>query len=169
VEDSTTDNVAGVTHTLSVTSPGAIRRLSVALLLDESDEALLAKQEDLGETVKSAIGFVESRGDQFSVRAVPFLPSEASPLEPGGFQITDLLPLVKYLAEAIVVLFVLIVLKKAWSGGKSSPKQATEQAQETEAKEEDEDIRQRLARVVDEEPERAREVLLKWLREEIAT
>jgi flagellar M-ring protein FliF len=77
--------------------PGAIRRLSVAVLVNGSFETAAdgsrqfvplpeAEREALRELVASAVGFDEARGDRITLRSLPFERPEGlgtGPLEPG--------------------------------------------------------------------------------------
>lgn len=53
-----------------IATPGSIKRLTVAVLLDSSIDK--AQQDSLMKTVSSAVGISQTRGDSLSVEAIPF-------------------------------------------------------------------------------------------------
>ncbi len=53
-----------------ISSPGAIRRLTVAVLVDENINK--AQQDSIAKTVSSAIGLNTARGDVVSIESIPF-------------------------------------------------------------------------------------------------
>ncbi|MEW6278095.1 MAG: flagellar basal-body MS-ring/collar protein FliF [Candidatus Eremiobacterota bacterium] len=53
-------------------SPGKIRRMTASVLLDAGAKLSPEARSSLGDALKLAIGFDESRGDQFDLLAVPF-------------------------------------------------------------------------------------------------
>ncbi len=167
-DETTTENLAGITRGLSIDKGGSLRRISVSLLLDASDESLAdtARQEGLANLVKAAVGFQEDRGDTFTVNSHPFVEAEAPPEEASGFAIADLIPLLGYLAEAFTVLIVLMALRKVLKGGSKDKDDDTADAKTAE---EDLDVRTRVGRYIQEQPEEAREALVNWLREEATT
>lgn len=56
-----------------VASPGAIKRLTIAVLVDDGDEQLGQTQRDsISRAVASAVGFDTGRGDTISVEPLPF-------------------------------------------------------------------------------------------------
>jgi len=181
----------GVEHELEITAAGSIRHMSVSLLLDESDPSLKDKAEKLGDLVKSAVGFVNSktRKDDFQVLAIPFQHDAAAAPMPGPFALETLLPLAGHLTEAVTVLFVLFLLLKVARGGSGGAVSAKTKSKGAAgagaggdaAGEENEfteltyaadgksgDLRTRLTRFVTKHPEQAREVLLAWLKEEMS-
>lgn len=112
--------------------PGAIRRLSVAVLVDgvrtpdasgalqwspRSDEELAA----LRELVASAVGYDEARGDVITLRSLEFEPladTQGTPGVTSWFALLDLMGLIRLAALALVVLFVaLFVLRPILRGG----------------------------------------------------
>ena len=114
--------------------PGAIRRLSVAVLVDgvrsvdangalqwtpRSDDELAA----LRELVASTVGFDEARGDVITLRSLQFEPVVSDLGTPGsaGFlDALDLMGLIRLAALAAVVLFLgLFVLRPILRGGSS--------------------------------------------------
>ena len=115
--------------------PGAVRRMTVAVLIDGirtlgEDGALVwaprpaEELEALRELVASAVGFDEARGDVITLRSLPFEPIAAigSEAKSGLFALTnlDLMSLIKWaflLATLLVIaLFVLRPILRALAG-----------------------------------------------------
>jgi flagellar M-ring protein FliF len=115
------------TVTRVIDSPISLERLSVAIIIDgilssqagaaeNAEQYIVRSEEDLKyyeDIVKKTIGFTEDRGDEISVKVMPF--KEVAMVEMPDAE-TDYMPLVitvlKYLVPLIVaVLFLLIVVR----------------------------------------------------------
>jgi flagellar M-ring protein FliF len=189
-DESETQFREGAEKAITIEPAGAIRRLTVSVLLDESDETIKAKQKELEALVKSAVGFDPKRGDLLTLALAPFV-KPPPPLEaPGPFALENLLPLLGHVAEAVTVLFVLLLVIKALRGGAVAAPKAKGKAlagagaaaglggpgadqdedlldlEMGEAK--GADLRHRVGRFVNRHPDQAREVLVAWLKEELA-
>jgi flagellar M-ring protein FliF len=66
----TVDNALGTVTSTTDNSPGAVKNLSVAVMLDSSVKNLNVTA--ISNLIKSGVGYTPSRGDQLSVQAVPF-------------------------------------------------------------------------------------------------
>lgn len=124
-EDTTYDNSR--TDTVTMQGPGAIKRLSVAVMIDPAEKKLPPDQmQKLQRIVENAVGYDAERGDTVIVEAMPF----AVPDEEEGSAL-DLLrnvptgkifPLIELLVVAAVGLLVMrIVRGKAGKGDVGSP------------------------------------------------
>lgn len=88
-EDVTFDNSR--TTTVRVKSPGEVRRLTVAVMVDPGEQGLPAPQvQRLQRLVENAVGFDGERGDSVVVEAMRFTAADVA-AEGGGF--LDMLPL----------------------------------------------------------------------------
>jgi flagellar M-ring protein FliF len=100
------------------TAPGDVRRLSVAVLLDEGTNVEVAKVRDL---VAAAAGLDLERGDQLEVSAQAFdasaIPVELEPTEPGSEGANPLLPLLQVGATVLIIGLVLLL---AWRSARRS-------------------------------------------------
>lgn len=164
-----------------VESPGAIRRLSVAVLLHKDDRMEEGEIERITSIVKGAVGFDAQRGDQVEVAFMPFEPNatgaDPETVTPGILdQIQGLLPYaLKYGGLVIgVALLVFAGLKPmlrvlAEAGARAQGEQAQEfpralsEAERALPSEKSE--RQRLVERVREDPAKAAQVVKMWLRE----
>jgi flagellar M-ring protein FliF len=125
--EETTNFEIGKTVRSMVREVGEVKKLSVAVLVDGTTttaedgtktyaprpEAELKQIETL---VKSAIGFVEKRGDLVSVVNMPFAEITVEPVQSGdqilGFDKTDLLDAAQVIVVAVmIILVVLLVLQ----------------------------------------------------------
>ncbi|MBV7395428.1 flagellar basal-body MS-ring/collar protein FliF [Mameliella sediminis] len=113
--------------------PGAIKRLTVAVLVNGSFQTAAdgtqqfiplpeAELEALRDLVASAVGFDESRGDQITLRSLPFERPDGlgtGPLEPGLFSGSiDMMRLIQMGVLAVVALILgLFVLRPILAGG----------------------------------------------------
>ena len=205
----------GVERALEIVAAGAVKRMSVSLIVDQSLFAPSADgkpsevtAEKIEAVVKEAIGFVNdpkdnsptARKDTFKMMTAPFVQPPAPEAAPGPFAIENLLPLAGNLAEALTVVIVLLTLTRVLRGGKAKPKGKSAGGSApvgptgiagspasrniTRNPESDEpidelqelvlgesrgvDVRTRLARFVQHYPDQAREVLVAWLKEEVA-
>lgn len=75
-EDTSYDNSR--TDTVTVRDPGAIRRLSVAVMVDPGEKKSLpaAETQKIQRLVENAVGFDAGRGDSVVVEAMPFAPPQ---------------------------------------------------------------------------------------------
>ncbi|HWP64270.1 MAG TPA: flagellar basal-body MS-ring/collar protein FliF [Candidatus Binatia bacterium] len=109
-----------------IRQPGAIERLSVAVLIDQS--ALGSMTVDgLQAAIAAAVGADEARGDVVSVQAVPFAaadapPAEADPLAEGGLLDTVL----GAVGSAVGVLVALLLLLVVWRNLRALRRRAEE-------------------------------------------
>ncbi|TVQ00707.1 MAG: flagellar M-ring protein FliF [Roseinatronobacter sp.] len=124
-------------------NPGAVRRMTVAVLIDgvrtlgEDGTPVWAPRpaeelEALRELVASAVGFDEARGDVITLRSLPFEPISAIGTEAssGMFSLTtlDVMSLIKWafllIAVLVIALFVLRPILRAGAGaGRARPSQ----------------------------------------------
>jgi len=164
-----------------VESPGAIRRLSVAVLLHKDDRTEEGEMERITSIVKGAVGFDGQRGDQVEVAFLPFEPAgsgaDLETPQPGFLdRIQGLLPYaLKYgglLVGVALLVFtglrpMLRVLAEAGAKVQTEPREAFPQAL-SEAERtlpEGNSDRQRLVERVREDPAKAAQVVKMWLRE----
>jgi flagellar M-ring protein FliF len=185
----------GIERELLIQGAGSIRRMSVSLLLDEGDPALVAKKAEIEKAVKSAVGFMETRSnklkDDFTTVVAAFAKPPAPEAAPGSFAFENFMPLLGHVAEGVTVLFVLILLARTLRGAGAAPARrkgkgvvlgaggmAAAGAAEAEedvlvdlqfAEGKGGDLRAKLGRFVNKHPEQAREVLVAWLKEEVAS
>lgn len=109
-----------------IRQPGAIERLSVAVLIDQA--ALGSMTVDgLQAAIAAAVGADEARGDVVSVQAVPFAaadapPAEADPLAQGGLLDTVL----GAVGSAVGVLVALLLLLVVWRNLRALRRRAEE-------------------------------------------
>jgi len=129
--------------------PGAVRRMTVAVLIDgvrsiDGDGAYVwaprpaQELEVLRELVASAVGYDEARGDVITLRSLPFEPIAAIGTEAnsGVFSLTslDLMSLIKWafllIGLLVIALFVLRPILRTLTGakGEGSPPQAATDA-----------------------------------------
>ena len=118
--------------------PGAVRRLTVAVLIDgvRAPDAAGTMQwtprpeaevEALRELVASAVGFDEARGDVITIRSLPFEPvtraEESTPVASLVDRLgLDVMSLIRLAALALVALFLaLFVLRPLLSGRRDEP------------------------------------------------
>jgi len=164
-----------------VESPGAIRRLSVAVLLHKDDRTEEGEIERISSIVKGAVGFDAQRGDQVEVAFLPFeTNATGADLEapPAGLleRIQGLLPYaLKYgglLIGVALLIFaglrpMLRVLAEAGAKAQREPREEFPQAlaEAEHALPESKSDRQRLVERVREDPAKAAQVVRMWLRE----
>lgn len=124
---STTNFEVSETQRAVIREPGAVKRISVAVLVDgvntTADDGTVSwaprseeELADLNELVSSAIGFDQSRGDQVTIRTMQFEPlPEIAPSTPLSFMdrfAIDLMSLIQMAVVAIVSLILgLFVVK----------------------------------------------------------
>jgi flagellar M-ring protein FliF len=113
-----------------VESPVKLQRMTVAILIDgilesqkgsvkEPDKYTIRSDEDIRyyeDIVKKAIGFSEDRGDEISVKVMPFTEIDTGAGEETDTGIADYLPIVysvlKYIIPlAVALVFYLVILK----------------------------------------------------------
>jgi len=165
-----------------VESPGAVQRLSVAVLIRETGQVSPQALQEVTSLVKSAVGFNADRGDQVEVSLLPFDISmtEAVPPEDVSEEnvametVERLLPYaLKYLGLALgALVLVLLVLRpllrnlgqdgRRWE---RFQQQVTERLGEPAAALPEESGKDKLLRVIREDPSRAAQVMRLWLRE----
>jgi flagellar M-ring protein FliF len=157
-----------VSHEDSVTFVPEMKRLSVALFLDQSVGEDPAKLEA---AIKAAVGFVEDRGDEFSSVELPFAAAAepapeagalAAPAEPNPL-VETLLRRGIEIASALVFLVLLLRTLKGTKTGKQAAARPSGDAEQVDV--------ELLARAqVDEllksDPARVGEILSRWAREE---
>lgn len=192
----------------TVHTPGAVKKLSVAVVVDGNYESKPdakgnaqsvfvgrspAELKSIEETVKKAVGFSESRGDQINVSNIPFA-SDAEFAGGEGVQAENrwvhLLKsnyriILNILLTALIFMFVVRpFMRKFQNVGemvKSLPLPGTNLPAETTPGEAGEEqvgmleqqpaagrltLRKRVAILVNRDPERATEIIRGWLREE---
>ncbi len=122
-EDTTYDNSR--TDSVTMRAPGAIKRLSVAVMIDPGAKKLPADQlQKMQRIVENAVGFDAERGDTVLVEAMPF--TAAAEEEGTGFDILSyvptgkIFPLIELLVVAAVGLMVMKILRGSGSGGGAS-------------------------------------------------
>ncbi|MBU3078677.1 flagellar basal-body MS-ring/collar protein FliF [Sphingomonas quercus] len=114
-EDTTYDNSR--THTVSVSGPGKINRLTVAVMVDGGTAGLPAPQvQRLTRLVENAVGFDADRGDSVVVESMPFaavdgMDGEKSAL-PFGLTGGNLLNLVELIVVVAAGLFAVRMLRR---------------------------------------------------------
>ena len=123
-EDTTFDNSR--TDKVTVRGPGAIQRLTVAVMVDPGDKTLPPEQlQKMTRLVENAVGFDAERGDSVIVEPMTFTaPPEE---EDGGFDIlsfvptNQLLPVIELLVVAAVGLLVLKMIRGKPGGASGEP------------------------------------------------
>ncbi|RUM87160.1 MAG: flagellar M-ring protein FliF [Thermodesulfatator sp.] len=157
-------------------SPGKIKRLSVAVVVDQ--KALPqgqegAKLEWIEKLVKGAVGYNPDRGDVVEVSAQPFHVEEVKgPVVWLEYASRLIKPLVELLIVLLVLLLVVRPLLKALVEKKPAPEALEEAEAPTELPPEEEEAKplpQEMALgIVQSSPERAAILIKKWLLEESA-
>jgi flagellar M-ring protein FliF len=161
------DYFAPVQTTQTVRTAPLLRRLSIALFLDES---MGAAAEDLTASVKTAVGFDAARGDEISVTTIAFAAPEAAPAGAPEEAPSPLVsPLVETLlrrgveiASALVFLFVL------FRGIKGARALATRPAAAEEAPSPavvEMLARAKVAELIEKEPAKVGRILSEWARD----
>ena len=92
--------------------PGEIRRLSVAVLLRETEGArprTKAEIDQINQLVRSAVGFNQARQDQVTVISRPFSPDAVGGTEPSWYE-ASWLPMVVRNATALVIALLVLLL-----------------------------------------------------------
>jgi len=114
-----------------VAAPGALKRLSVAVLVADSQGAdpkvaptprTAAELKQIETMVRSAVGADSTRGDVVSVVSVPFAPVIVAPIEKPKTDIVNIMqtaqrPLLGVLGLALIIVVALISLKSLKSAG----------------------------------------------------
>lgn len=112
-EDTTFENTR--TNTVRVRSPGAVTRLTVAVMVDGGEGGLSQPQlQRLQRLVENAVGFDAERGDNVVVEAMPFSAVDAAAAQDGIFSnlpTDQIFSVVKLLILAAVALFVVRMLR----------------------------------------------------------
>lgn len=111
-EDTTYENSR--TNTVRVRTPGAINRLTVAVMVDGGEGGLPQPQiQRLQRLVENAVGFDAERGDSVVVESIPFTAVDAAALEDGLFSdlpMDQIFSVLKLLIIAAVGLLVVRML-----------------------------------------------------------
>ncbi len=159
-------------------SPGKIKRLSVAVLVDEqaiSGEEKQAKLEWIEKLVKGAVGYNPDRGDVVEVSTFPFRVEEVKGPAVWMEYLSRLIkPLLEFLIAVLILLLVVRPLLKSILEKKVPTEAEMEaleegEAPELEAEEEAKPLPQEMALgIVQSSPERAAILVKKWLLEESA-
>ena len=92
--------------------PGEIRRLSVAVLLRETEGArprTKAEIDQINQLVRSAVGFNQARQDQVTVISRPFSPDAVGGTEPSWYE-ASWVPMVVRNATALVIALLVLLL-----------------------------------------------------------
>ena len=131
-EDTTYDNSR--TDTVTQRAPGAIKKLSVAVMVDSGAKPIPPAQlQKMTRIVERAVGYDAERGDTVVVDAMPFIAPDAA--EEGGFDVLSyiptarIFPLFQLLLVAGVGLMVLRMLRGkpgAFDGGLSQAASPTQ-------------------------------------------
>ncbi len=112
-EDTTYENSR--TNTVKVRAPGAVSRLSVAVLVDGGEGGLPQPQiQRLQRLVENAVGFNAERGDSVVVESMPFTAADAGAAEDGIFSslpMDQIFSVLKLLIIAAVGLLVVRMLR----------------------------------------------------------
>jgi len=161
-----------------IDAPGAIKRLSVAVVIHKKEEMAEAEAENIASIVKGAIGFNQERGDQVEVALMPF---EEKVLEPEDVPVPGMkdyldryLPyLIKYGGLLVGLLLLIFVVFKPLMNNLAEEGKRLEVFQQAlpESLERMENSlpeqteRERLQTLVREDPARAAQVIKMWLRE----
>ncbi len=161
-----------------VEAPGAIKRLSAAVLIRKQDNMEGSELEGIAALVKRAIGYKKDRGDQVEVAFMPFAKKDEKPEElpePGFKEFLErFLPLIlKYGALVFGVLLLVFavfrpLLNNLAEDGKRMAefqKQIPESLEKMDKSLPEETERDRLIALVREDPAKAAQVIKMWLRE----
>lgn len=92
--------------------PGEVRRLSVAVLLRETEGArprTKAEIDQINQLVRSAVGFSQARQDQVTVISRPFSPEAVGGTEPSWYE-ASWVPMVARNATALVIALLVLLL-----------------------------------------------------------
>jgi len=92
--------------------PGEIRRLSVAVLLRETEGArprTKAEIDQINQLVRSAVGFNQARQDQVTVISRPFSPEAVGGTEPSWYE-ASWVPMVARNATALIIALLVLLL-----------------------------------------------------------
>ena len=162
-----------------VESPGAIQRLSVAVLVHQKKDAEESQLPRLISLVKGAIGFNEKRGDQVQVVSTPFDKSLVQGSEeipsPGVLEmLRNLLPsILKYggmLLGVLLLIFAVLrpLLTRLSEEGRqleAFQKKLPDSLEQIEKAIPEMTERDKLVRLVQQDPGRAANIIKMWLRE----
>ncbi|MBX6423057.1 flagellar basal-body MS-ring/collar protein FliF [Thermosulfurimonas sp. F29] len=159
-------------------APGKIKRLSVAVLVDENAVAgkdKQAKLEWIEKLVKGAVGYNPDRGDVVEVSTFPFRTEEVKgPAVWMEYASRLVKPLLEFLIAVLVLLLVIrpllkSILEKKPTEAEIEALERGERAPEVEAREEAQPLPHEMALgIVQSSPERAAILVKKWLLEESA-
>jgi len=189
-QDETINYETSKTVTRIIDSPAALKRLSIAILIDgilpsQQTQAEKAKQytvrteEDIKyyeDLTKKAVGFTPERGDQISIAVMPFEGLSSEPLpEVKKEYLPIILTVLKYLVPIIVaMLFFFVILKPLLRTIEPQPVEApkfpvpqtTVEVGHTQPKEvENKNKRQEVIEWASKNPEQAAGLLKNWLEE----
>jgi flagellar M-ring protein FliF len=156
------------TITRKVVEAGAIRRLTIGVLLDANAEPKISS-DTVREIVKGAVGFDDQRRDFIEVTAVPFAAKpEATPatesLAPAAPDWSHVVDIVKWSVTAVVALGVLFFALKALKAAKATLAVATAEAAPKEERR-PADPREEITRELDRDAQAVGRLLRNWLYE----
>lgn len=156
------------TITRKVVEAGAIRRLTIGVLLDANAEPKISS-DTVREIVKGAVGFDDQRRDFIEVTAVPFAAKpEASPsaesVAPAAPDWSHVVDIVKWSVTAVVALGVLFFALKALKAAKATLAVATAEAAPKEERR-PADPREEITRELDRDAQAVGRLLRNWLYE----
>lgn len=112
-EDTTYENSR--TNTVRIRAPGAITRLTVAVMIDGGEGGL--PQPQLQRLVENAVGFDAERGDSVVIEAIPFSAVDAAAAEESflsNLPVDQIFSVLKLLIIAAVALFVVRMLRSRY-------------------------------------------------------
>lgn len=174
-EDITKEYEFGRTTKTKKKDSVSLKRLSVALLVDESLSGSLAKLEGI---VKKAVGFDETRGDTFERSAVPFTapdPTEIETLFQESEKMDFILKLAQYGAVAVASLFLFLLVRSlikknaqkalASPGEGGIPEGTKKQREEDEIPFRKEQIKKNLALALETNPQAVIQLMRAWIKE----
>ncbi len=161
-----------------VEAPGAIKRLSAAVVIRKQEKMADSEIDGVAALVKRAIGYNKDRGDQVEVAFMPFAEREEKPEELPGPGIKEYLerylPLVLKYGVLIFGVLVLVfavfrpLLNNLAEDGKKMAefqKQLPESLEKIDKSLPEDNERDKLIALVREDPAKAAQVIKMWLRE----
>ncbi len=164
-----------------VESPGAVQRLSVAVLVHKTDEFPEGNLGQLESLVKGAIGYDEERGDQVEVALMPFgktLPGTEEELPESGTALEKLERYLPYVLKygglfAALLLLVFTVFKPLLNSISEQGKQLTAIQRELPERLDQVEVqlpekrteRDNMMEMIESDPMRAAQVMRMWLKE----
>jgi len=159
-------------------APGAIKRLSVAVVIHKKEDMKESEADNISSIVKGAIGFNPERGDQVEVALMPFEEKAIEPEELSGPGVKEYLErylpyIIKYGGLLIGLLLLIFTVFKplmnnlAEEGKRMEVFQQSlpESLEKMENSLPEQSEKERLQTLVREDPARAAQVIKMWLRE----